>query len=156
MGFLLGPLIIYFGLRIAIAKNFIWIPKRFLSKNIPSYFLVKIINRFLSLLKFTKRWSRPRYEWSARHETTRVVNGIIIALIGLAFTLCPPVPFTSLIAFLSICLIAIGMMNDDGIYIIAGYVCSCLYFIVTIFLFNYCSLRQMIGWTKCLYSYYAT
>lgn len=137
----LGLFIAYLGVRIAIGKSFIWMPKVFLRKKIPSYFLTKILKQILRLLKFMKKWSHPRYVWATQQTAVRIVNGLMIALVGLFLAISPPIPFSSLLAFIAIFSIAIGLLNDDGIYILIGYICSLMYFTVILFLLKFCSFN---------------
>ncbi len=143
-----GLFISYLGLRIAAKKSFIWMPKFLRYKKISSYFLIKVIQKVLNLLKFMKRWSKPRYVWATQKIETRVINGLMVTLVGICLAISPPVPLTGLLACAAICLIAIGLLNDDGIYIILGYVFALLYLVMVLFLLNYCSFSQMCGWAK--------
>ncbi len=148
----LGLFITYLGIRIAIGGSFIWMPKSLLHKEIPSYFLTKIINQILRRLKFMKRWSRPRYEKLTQGTIARIANGLMIALVGLGLALCPPVPLPGLLASLAIFLIAIGLLNHDGVYIIFGYISALCYLAAVALLLNYFSFKQIVGWIKNLIS----
>ena len=137
VGIFLGLIISYLGVRIAIAKSFIWMPKKLLHKKIPSYFLIKVIKQLLHFLKLMKRWSWSRYAWLAQDPKMRFTTGLMIALVGLSIAISPPLPLIGLFTFVSIFLLAIGLLNNDGIYIILGYVTTIFYFVVTIFLLKY-------------------
>ena len=150
VAFFLGLLIGYLGVRIAMGNSWIWVPRSLLGKKIPSYLLVKIVEQILRFLRFMKRWSHPRYGWATQHVTTRVVNGLAISLVGLFFAISPPVPLSGLVAFAAIFSIAIGLLNDDGIYLCVGYSCSLIYFAIALCLLKFCSVSQMIGWLKYL------
>lgn len=149
----LGLFISYLGISIAVGKNFIWVPKFLLHKRIAPFFLTKIINQILAMLKFMKRWSRPRYEQAMQKNTTRVVNGLVITLVGLCLATSPPVPLTGMIASISIFLIAIGLLNDDGIYLILGYVFALLYLLTVLLLLNYFSFTGIFEWFKKILTY---
>jgi hypothetical protein len=144
----LGFFISYLGIRIAMGENFIWVPRFLLDKKINSYFLEKIIVKILKGLNFMKRWSKPRYEKATQKDITRIINGIMIALIGLCISMCPPIPLVSLLASLSIFSIAIGLLNKDGVYIILGYIFSLLYFLAVVLLLNYFSFTDIYEWIK--------
>ncbi len=148
---ILGPVIIYLGLRLSIAKSSIWMPKSFLKKKIPSYFLIKVLKQILRFLKFMRHWSRPRYVWATQHKITRMLNGYMIACVGLSLTISPPIPLTGFLAFAAIFFIAIGIFNDDGVYIILGYICTLAYLVLTFFLLKYMSLSDMIHWVKRIF-----
>lgn len=145
-----GPLIIYLGLRIAIGRSFNWSPRWLEKKKIPSFFMKKNAKQTLSFLKFLKRWTYPRYVWATHGTAIRITNGLMIALIGLALSISPPVPFASWVGFLGTFLIGIGLLNSDGLYILAGHFSAISYFILVCFLCKYCSLSQMIDWVIAL------
>jgi len=145
-----GLLVCYLGLRIALGKSFVWVPKWLRSKKIPSYFLVKVLHQILSFLKFMKKWSHPRYPWATQGTLAQVINGLMIFFVGLSFTLCPPIPLIGLLAFIAIFFIAIGLLNDDGIYTMAGYFCTLIYFILTCVLLKFFSLSQIIDYLQHL------
>ncbi len=147
---ILGLVIASLGVRIAFGSSSIWMPKFLLNKKIPSYFLTKVIQQILKFLKFMKRWSHPRYIWATQHPVARVMNGIVIALAGLSFAICPPIPFTSLTACLGIFAIGIGLLNDDGIYILIGYICSIIYFVTVFYCLKFFSITQLVEWIQCL------
>ena len=151
---LFGIFVSYLGLRIALKKSFVWIPKWLRSKKIPSYFLIKVIQQILGFLKFMKKWSHPRYEWATQGTVARVITGLMIFFVGLSFTICPPLPLTGIVAFIAMFFISIGLLNDDGIYIGIGYFFTIFYFLLALVLLKYCSLSQLIDYMKCLIAYF--
>ncbi len=145
-----GVIVCYLGLRIALGSKFIWLPQCLLNKKIPSYVLIRSIRQILHLLKFMSKWSSPRYAWASHNNVTRVISGLTISFIGLAFALSPPVPLAGFLAFFAIFSISIGLLNDDGIYMIAGHIFAIVYFVLTFFLWKYCSLSQLIDLIKSI------
>jgi hypothetical protein len=148
----LGVFIAYLGIRIGMGKQFIWVPRFLSRKKIPTSFFNKLLRPILQMLKFMKRWSRPRYEWATQKSSTRLLNGLMIALVGLCLATSPPVPLTGASACIPILLIAIGLLNDDGVYIILGYVAALFYFLLVLLLLNYFSVTQIFEWVKNLFS----
>ena len=147
----LGITICYLGIRIAIHKNVnvIAMPDAVLNKEIPSFFLVRITRGILDRLRFLERWTKPRNFWIVHpSETTDKIAGIIISLVGIALALCPPVPFASQVAFLAVFSLAIGLLNDDGLYVMLGYVTAIMYCVMTLVFLKYCRLSQMIEGAK--------
>lgn len=144
----LGLFISYLGVRMAVGRNFIWMPKFLRHKKIASYFLIKVSEQTLQMLKLMKCLSRPRYEWAIQKSTNHVVNGLVIALVGLCLASSPPMPMTGMIASVAIFLIAIGLLNDDGLYIILGYIVALFYLITVLLLLKYFSFTQIFEWIK--------
>ncbi len=145
-----GIFIAYLGTRIAIGSSFIWLPKFLLNKNIPSSLLVLTIPSLIKSLKFTRKISRPRYQWATQLKSTHIISGIMLAIIGISMAISPPVPLSGWIACFAVFFLAIGLLNNDCIYIILGVGCAIFYLLSVIFLLNYCSVSQMIEGAKYL------
>ena len=50
-----------------------------------------------------------------------VVNGLVIALLGIFLALPLPIPLSNLTAAWAIFLIAFGLLEDNGIFVLIGY-----------------------------------
>lgn len=97
-----------------------------------------------------KRFSRPRYEWATQLKSARVINGIMLVIIGISMAISPPIPLSGWIACFAIFFLAIGLLNDDGVYVVIGIASALFYLFTVIFLLNFCSVSHMIDWAKCL------
>jgi hypothetical protein len=86
-----GLIIAFIGIRIAFGKNRL-APSRILSKKIKSSSLKAVVNKTLRILKKMERWTHPRFRWMSTHPIMRVINGIILSLLGLALALPIPIP----------------------------------------------------------------
>ena len=122
-----GVFVVYLGIRIAFCSHSIWLPASILQKKVPHSFLKMATRQLLGFLKIMKRWSKPRYVWVSEHTILRKLNGIFIILVGISIILCPLLPFIGYISYLAVFLICIGLLNEDGVYIILGYVVSFFY-----------------------------
>lgn len=144
----LGLFMVYLGIRIAMGRSGVWVPKFLRRRKMSSYFLKKVIRQTLRMLKFVKRWSWPRYQWATQQSTTRVANGCMIAIVGLCLAVSPPIPLTGLLGSAAIFLIGIGLLNEDGVYIVLGYVATLLYLTTVLLLLNYFSITEVFGWVR--------
>jgi hypothetical protein len=145
-----GLLICYFGLRIGFYKKSIWLPNFIQKKKIPPYFLKKSVHQILFVLKILKRWSFSRYTWATRLLVTHRLNGIMIAIVGISLAMCPPIPFIGTIAFAPGFLIGVGLLNDDSIYLVLGYVFTMVYLILSIFVLEIFSISGIIQFVRNL------
>ncbi len=130
-----GLAIAFVGMRIGFGKH-IWLPQKLLAKKIPPVLFQKITSKTLALVRKIKKWVRPRLTELCRPSAMRIVNGLAICLLGLVLALPLPVPFTNLTAAWAIFLISLGILEDDGALVIAGYfmtVCTILLLLVIIF-----------------------
>ena len=130
--------IAFMGLRMAFGKR-VWIPKGILAKEIAPGFLQKMTTKALGLTRRMKRWIHPRYDWICHYPLMRLVNGLIISVLGIFLALPLPIPLSNLLAAWSICLIALGLLEDDGVFVLIGYgisLLTCVFFVIMILTIN--------------------
>lgn len=118
-----GLVAAFIGVRVAFGKN-IWLPRRILSKTISAKVLFRITNKALLILGKIKRWIHPRLYWACHSSTMRISNGLVIFVLGIFLALPMPIPFSNLTAAWSIFLIGLGLLEDDGLFVIIGYLVS--------------------------------
>jgi hypothetical protein len=122
-----GLMVAFIGLRMAFGKR-IWLPKSFLAKKIKPQILQKIAGKSLLLLKKMQPWVDCRLMWFCHHYAFRIINSILISLMGIFLALPLPIPFSNLLAAWSIFFIGFGILEDDGLFVLVGYLISLLTF----------------------------
>lgn len=130
-----GIVIAFIGLRMAFGKR-LWLPKKILSKSIPSTTIQKVTKKSLKMMNKMRRFIHPRLSWLCDHALMKVVNGLLIVLLGVFLALPLPIPLTNLAAGWSIFLVSLGLLESDGICVIIGYLVSLLtitFFILMLF-----------------------
>lgn len=130
-----GIVIAFIGMRMAFGKH-IWLPKKILLKKIPSKKVQKIAKIFLKVIKKVSKFIHPRMNWLCTHRAMEISNGLLIFLLGLALALPLPIPLTNIAAGWSICLLTLGILENDGVFVLIGYAISILtliFFILLIF-----------------------
>ncbi len=126
-----GLLIAFFGIRMAFGQG-IWLPERWINKKMKTTHIKKIVKKTLWLVKKMQVWTHPRLQWMTDHPVMKVVNGIVICLVGLALAMPIPIPFSNITAAWSIFIICFGIMEDDGVFTLIGY----LMFLITIVIYT--------------------
>ena len=91
-----------------------------------------------------KKWTYPRYPWASQHVVMRRMNGIMIALVGISLAISPPIPFGSMVAFVALFLMGIGLLNDDAVYILLGYGFTLFYLSCVVVALHFFSLSKLI------------
>lgn len=114
-----GLLIAFIGIRLSFGK-YIWLPSRILSKKIQTKLIKKIANKTMRVVKKMQGWTHPRLTWLAHHPIMHRVNGFIIFFLGIALSLPIPIPFSNITAAWGIFIISLGIIEDDGIFILIG------------------------------------
>lgn len=115
-----GFAICLLGLRIA-AGNRSTLPRFIREKAVPHRTLERIINAMTAVaLKMEKR-IRPRMHFLRTHP--RMVNLIGLGIVsgGFILALPLPIPFSNLFPAVSIMCLAAGLMERDGLLVLAGY-----------------------------------
>lgn len=137
-----GLAIAFIGFRMVFGKR-IWLPASFLKKKIPNHTLIVITDKALNLIKKIKPWIHPRLTWLCRSSFMEKGNGLMVMMLGIFLALPLPIPLSNLTAAWSIFLIALGILEDDGFFIIVGYIFSILTIlfvsIITLSVKNYIS-----------------
>lgn len=127
---LFGLAVALIGVRMAFGKR-IWLPKRILSKTIQADTIQKITNKALLLVRKMKRWIHPRLSWVCLFLYMRIIHGVTIFLSGVILALPIPIPLSNLTTAWTIFLIALGLLEDDGLFVLLGY----MVFLLTIIFF---------------------
>lgn len=129
-----GLAVAFIGLRMIFGKK-IWLPRKLLEKNVPNDILTRITDKALKLIRKTKPWVHPRFLWLCHSTFSEIANGLIIITLGIFLALPLPLPLSNLTSAWSILLISLGILEDDGLLVLIGYLISLLtivFFIVAI------------------------
>lgn len=128
-----------FGLAIAVialqlaAGRLPWLPRRLLEAKLPAGFIGKVLSATQGVVRFLEKFLRARVPGLTRSRTFIGVHLWAVALAALLLALPLPIPFTNMIPGWAILLIAMGLMERDGFFIVAGHgvlVASLAYFIL--------------------------
>ncbi len=108
------------ALRLALGQR-PWLPARILAKPLPPGFFGNVLKFAGGVLRFLEKLLRPRLSWLA--ETPVLVRAhALLMLVAAAVLLLPlPLPFTNAFPAWVVLLIAGGLLERDGVAIIAGY-----------------------------------
>ncbi|MDP3340652.1 exopolysaccharide biosynthesis protein [Frigidibacter sp.] len=111
-----------------------WLPRRVLDREMPSEKLRAALRRGLDLVGKVERFVRPRLTGLTRAGMVSRFNGLMLMLAGIL--LMAPlglVPFSNTLPAIAVLLLAMGMMQRDGVMVLAGYgfiVLTVVYFVV--------------------------
>ncbi len=115
-----GLAIAIMGLRITAGRK-PWLPQFVLRRQLSWKTLEKVIGLLLRISRWMERWVKPRMHFLQRWPGMMNLIGFGI-FAGGAFLLLPlPIPLSNTFPACSILLLAAGMMERDGLLILAGY-----------------------------------
>jgi hypothetical protein len=118
-----GIVIAFLGLRMAFGKQ-ILLPKRIASKEIASTTIQNIVEKSLHVMNKIRRFIHPRLRWICEYPFMDMIHGLLIVLLGLLLALPLPIPFSNLVTAWSIFLVSLGLLENDGVIVLVGYLAS--------------------------------
>lgn len=99
-----------------------WLPKKILRKHIQPKLVASCCSTLIKFLNKTEKWIRPRYGNFVTANSTRVVNGVLIAIFAIFLALPLPVPFSNSIPAYFLILNALSWLEGDGRLLIVSYI----------------------------------
>jgi hypothetical protein len=118
-----GLIITIIGTRLACGAK-PWLPSRLLDTRLPPNVFAKVFSFTRKIVLGFERLLRPRLLWITASPRLTQLHAIPIVICALMLLLPLPVPFSNVIPAWGIMLIAAGLLERDGAFILAGYVAS--------------------------------
>jgi hypothetical protein len=130
-----GAVILLIGVSVVLDRT-PWLPERFMRKEFPADKLRTAIEKGAGWVQRLERISRRRWLGLTHGPVMHVINGLMVVL-GAGLLMAPfgLIPFSNTLPGLAILLLAIGILQRDGVCILLGYVTNALtivYFAVLI------------------------
>lgn len=130
-----GAVIALIGARLALGQK-PWLPARLLDRKLPAKLFSKVFAAARKILRGFEYFLRPRMLWVTRSAAAQQFHALPILLAALLLLLPLPLPFSNVLPAFSILLIAAGLLERDGWFIVAGHVAFALaaaYFAIAAF-----------------------
>lgn len=116
-----GFIIALIGARLSLGQK-PWLPQRLLDTRLPPKLFAKVFGAARALLKGFEYFLRPRLLWVTRSAKLQQLHAVPILLNAIMLLLPLPIPFSNILPAFSILLMAAGLLERDGLFIITGYV----------------------------------
>jgi len=98
-------------------KKQIRLPKFILKRTVPRRSLAVAIHTILPILEKAEKVAKPRWQW-ASHPAAQRILGLFIFILALAIAF--PIPGFNVPQAISIFIIALGLVEKDGLTILIG------------------------------------
>lgn len=108
------------SLRLALGQR-PWLPARLLAKPLPPGFFGHVLKFSARVLRFLEKFLRPRLHWLVDTRVFVRVHALAMLVAATILLLPLPVPFTNSFPAWLILLVAGGLLERDGLAVIAGY-----------------------------------
>jgi hypothetical protein len=121
----LGLVIALIGVRLALGEK-PWLPARLLDTPLPPATFRRVFALTRKLVLGFEKLLRPRLLWVTGTAWREQLHAIPIVINALLLLLPLPVPFSNVIPAWAVLLLAAGLLERDGAFILAGYVSTVL------------------------------
>ena len=117
-----------FGLAVAIISlqlafgRLPWLPSRLLDKQLAPGFLTKVVAVTRGVVGFVEKALRPQLPALTGARWLVALHYLTIGVAGLVLTLPLPLPLTNTFPAWTILFLALGLLERDGLFVLAGYV----------------------------------
>ncbi|MCX6989616.1 MAG: exopolysaccharide biosynthesis protein [Chlamydiae bacterium] len=128
----IGAFIAFMGLRMSFGKQ-VWLPESILTRKISVKSMKGFSKGGVWVIQKMKYFLHPRLDVLCHSTLTHYVNGCLITLLGVALALPYSAPLVGLTAAWSLLLLSLGLLEDDGVVVIIGYVSAVLTFVFYLF-----------------------
>jgi hypothetical protein len=118
-----GLVIALIGVRLALGEK-PWLPARLMDTRLPPALFVKIFAVTRKLVSWFERLLQPRLLWLTESPRLLQAHAVPIVICALLLLLPLPIPFSNLVPAWAILLVAAGLLERDGAFIVAGYVAT--------------------------------
>lgn len=126
-----GLAIALIALRLSLGQR-PWLSMKLQRKELPAGFISKLFGVAERVLRFLEKFLRPRLTFLTDTPLLVQMHAVLMLLAALALLLPLPIPFTNSFPAWTILLLAAGLLERDGGFILTGYVvfaAGVLYFV---------------------------
>jgi hypothetical protein len=113
---LLGAPLLFLAAQLAFGMR-PWLPRLIAERSMPRAHFVALITRATPWLARAERLLRPRWSVLSRPPAEYLVGGVCLLLSLIVFL---PIPLGNMLPALAICLLALGILERDGLWVLAG------------------------------------
>lgn len=115
-----GLVIAFIGLRLAFGYH-VWWPDWLMDKTMSYSTLEKVVQKTITFINWIQKILYPRLEFLAINPILNRIHGLLIFFLALVLALPLPLPFSNMLPALPILLISLGLLEDDGVFVLLGY-----------------------------------
>ncbi len=115
-------IVILIASQLVIARRELWLPKRLKKIELDKTTRTKVLPFLLRRVEFFEKFARPRLLGVMQQTWFRMQLGLVVAIFALGAFLSPPFTGLDTLPSLGVVLIAIGIILDDVVILLAGYI----------------------------------
>lgn len=127
-----------------------WLPMRLQRRELPAGFFGKLFTVAARVIRFLEKFLRPRLPVLTASGVLLQLHAFVMLLAALTLLLPLPIPFTNSFPAWAILLLAGGLLERDGVFILGGYVVFVLGVLYFVFLGEAATqlVQALIHWLR--------
>jgi hypothetical protein len=110
------------ALQLVAGREEIWLPRRWRNLQLAGPRQQRFLKGLMKLIGWLERFSRPRLRFLFEHRATDVVFGLLVIALTVAAFVAPPFSGLDTLPSLGVVLLALGVLLEDAVVVIAGIV----------------------------------
>lgn len=114
---LFGVPMMLLGLQMVAGRKELWLPKKVAQKEFKTKTYAKLTEKAMPWMQRLEALSKPRLSFLTHGWAERIIGGWMAIL---AISVCVPLPGTNTLPSIAIAIIAVGMIEKDGLLVLAG------------------------------------
>ena len=116
----LGLAIVLIALRLSLGQR-PWLPMKIQRAKLPAGFFGRLATATARLLRFLESVLQPRWPVLTGSSRLNQLHAVVVLLAALILLLPLPIPFSNLLPAWAIFLLACGLLERDGLFVLLGY-----------------------------------
>lgn len=111
---LTGLPIVFIALQMMAGRDTIWLPQKVADRQFAQHILKRLLTKAMPAVVWMERYLCPRMDWACSALAERLLGVLFIAL---ALIIALPIPGGNFLPGLSMSLIALGLLEKDGLFV---------------------------------------
>ncbi len=116
-GPIFGPPLVFFGVQMVLGRRAPWLPQSIARRRIGRASAIATVERGRPYLRWVERLCRPRLEAVTAPLGERLIGALVVVLAAL---IAIPFPFSNFVPAVAIIVLAIGLIEEDGVAVLLG------------------------------------
>ena len=143
----LGVIVTFVALLLAL-KRPPWLPQRLAEREVSVHALQQMSTKLLAALRAVEKFVHPCWLAVLHGPILTRIHAAYMVVLGLVVMLPLPIPLANMVAALPMLLVALGLLEHDGRWVVAGYVAlvPCAIFYCALVLLGLEGMRQVLSW----------
>ncbi|NJS41500.1 exopolysaccharide biosynthesis protein [Candidatus Gracilibacteria bacterium] len=112
-----GIILTVLAIQMILNKKYVWFPNWINNRSLPTSKDAKLLNGMVKFLEFFENLLKPRLKILSKGLFYRVL-GILVLLCAISMII--PIPLTNTIPAFGVFLVGLGLLEEDGFFILAG------------------------------------